>query len=78
MRVFARQYRRFWRTVVHWPWAGVLMLGLLLAHIPAHPAAAVADATVQQCTEAGLDAALRPGVVAGERYGKAGLAMLDR
>jgi CSLREA domain-containing protein/uncharacterized repeat protein (TIGR01451 family) len=58
MRVLARQYRRFWRTVGHWPWAGVLMLGLLLAHIPAHPAAAVADATVQQCTEAGLDAAL--------------------
>ena len=60
MRVLARQYRRFWRTVVHWPWAGVLMLGLLLAHIPAHPAAAVADATVQQCTEAGLDADLGP------------------
>ena len=39
---------------------------------------AAAELRLDAADLAGLDAALRPGVVAGERYGKAGLAMLDR
>ena len=39
---------------------------------------AAAELRLDAANLAGLDAALRPGVVAGERYGKAGLAMLDR
>ncbi|CAN5713352.1 aldo/keto reductase [soil metagenome] len=39
---------------------------------------AAAELRLDAADLAGLDAALRPGVAAGERYGKAGLAMLDR